>query len=310
MELAHFEYRKVLIRGVWDDAHTIYLGPRTRDGASGYYVITPLMRDEGGSTVLVNRGFVSTGHIKTDASTATAVPGPEPVEVVGLLRAQEPKGVFSAQNDPEQGLWVWEDVDAMALHAGGEQRGVQPVYVESIFGEKFRNYIELLSHLLIPLSMHTGWDLDRGRANVVRGYSPWSIASCLYLEHAATLWNSDVSQPSYRVHRPFVLNTLTVIESDLDLHRGLCSFEVVIGEGHDLVTHNILLVGCCIHMSLCFYLICVGSSHSAYLNPTTTSSGDVYAITLLRALRSEATLCITSSPPAYINKWFCGNLYL
>lgn len=41
---------------------------------------------------------------------------------------------FTPENNPEKGEWYWVDVNAIAAYAGGVERGVQPVYVEAVFG--------------------------------------------------------------------------------------------------------------------------------------------------------------------------------
>jgi surfeit locus 1 family protein len=52
-----------------------------------------------------------------------------------MLRASQPRNSFTPDNLPDQGIWYWTDVAAMAQYAGGEHAGVQPVFVEQIFGE-------------------------------------------------------------------------------------------------------------------------------------------------------------------------------
>lgn len=56
------EYHRVVATGVYDYAHTQYIGPRPRSvvGGSqiGYIVITPLVDPDSGRAVLVNRGWV------------------------------------------------------------------------------------------------------------------------------------------------------------------------------------------------------------------------------------------------------------
>ncbi|KDQ17754.1 hypothetical protein BOTBODRAFT_105153 [Botryobasidium botryosum FD-172 SS1] len=134
--LPEFAFRKVLLRGTWDHAHTILVGPRTRENVLGYHVVTPLVRPDGASTVLVDRGFVArefheipseyispTGDYREQAE----------VEVVGMLRNQQEKGTFTPENVPEKGEWYWMDVERIKEHAGGEAAGVQPVFIQEIF---------------------------------------------------------------------------------------------------------------------------------------------------------------------------------
>ena len=124
-----FAYRKVILEGHWDAEHAILLGPRVRNGTNGYHLVVPLVREDG-STVLVDRGFVSKERV--DECKNYLEDGE--VEILGMLRTSHVRNNFTPDNHPEKGEWYWADVDAMAEYAGGEKAGVQPVLVEEIFG--------------------------------------------------------------------------------------------------------------------------------------------------------------------------------
>ena len=128
-----FIYRKVYIKGRWDHAHTILLGPRVLDGQSGFHVVTPLIRSDG-STILVNRGFIAPDI----ADAGSWSKDDENVEVLGMLRTTEKRNNFTPDNIPDKGVWYWADVPSMAEYAGGSEANVQPVFVDEIFGEKLR----------------------------------------------------------------------------------------------------------------------------------------------------------------------------
>ncbi|KDR85431.1 hypothetical protein GALMADRAFT_84226 [Galerina marginata CBS 339.88] len=126
--IPEFVFRRVLLRGKLDHAHTMLLSPRVREGVHGVHVVTPLVR-ENGSTVLVDRGFVSRDCISfIDSQQDTGE-----VEVLGMLRTSQPRNLFTPDNAPAQGKWYWTDVEKMSEYAGGEAAGVQPVFVEQIF---------------------------------------------------------------------------------------------------------------------------------------------------------------------------------
>ncbi|THH09605.1 hypothetical protein EW145_g1898 [Phellinidium pouzarii] len=129
--LSDFAFRKVRVKGRWDHAHTILIGPRVRDGTKGVNVISPLVRTDG-STVLVDRGFVSDEHIN-DQQWRNSTQDSEEVEVLGMLRMSQKRNHFTPDNHPEKGEWYWVDVDALAENAGGKAAEVQPVFVEAIF---------------------------------------------------------------------------------------------------------------------------------------------------------------------------------
>ncbi len=81
------QWRRVTAQGRYDEAHQMLVRNRPLDGATGYYVLTPLVTDEG-PALLVNRGWVPVG--------ATARPRPDVpptpsglVTVVGRVRPSE-----------------------------------------------------------------------------------------------------------------------------------------------------------------------------------------------------------------------------
>ncbi|KAF8735214.1 hypothetical protein AX14_002479 [Amanita brunnescens Koide BX004] len=126
--IPEFAFRKVMLNGKWDHAHTMLVGPRVREGVHGVHVVTPLVR-ENGSTILVDRGFVSNERLadsafRNEQGEAT---------IFGLLRTSQPRNYFTPDNEPEKGKWYWTDVPAMAEYAGGDASGVQEVFVEQIF---------------------------------------------------------------------------------------------------------------------------------------------------------------------------------
>ena len=110
----------------------LLLGPRVRDGVIGYHVVVPLVRPDG-STVLVDRGFVKKELAPYAKQNLAADTGE--VEVLGMLRTAEVRNNFTPENHPDKGEWYWADVEAMAVHAGGDEAGVQPVLIEQVFGE-------------------------------------------------------------------------------------------------------------------------------------------------------------------------------
>ena len=125
-----FVYRRVTLRGKWDHAHSILLGPRVMDGKNGFHLLTPLVRTDG-STVLVDRGFISE---PIAAKRKFSAPEGE-VEIHGVLRESQARNSFTPDNNAEKGEWYWADVPTMANYAGGESSNVQPVLIEEIFGE-------------------------------------------------------------------------------------------------------------------------------------------------------------------------------
>lgn len=127
--VSEFSYRKVLMKGKWDHDHAMFLGPRVYDGTNGFHLVEPLVRTDG-TTVLVDRGFVSQEQVDSKAYLQDT----NEVEVLGMLRTGHVRNSFTPDNSPQEGKWYWADITTMAEYAGGEQAAVQPVYIEQIFG--------------------------------------------------------------------------------------------------------------------------------------------------------------------------------
>ncbi|KAF7347657.1 SURF1-like protein [Mycena venus] len=126
--IPEFVFRKVFLRGKWDHAHSMLVGPSTRDGVHGAHVLTPLIREDG-STIIVDRGFIS-----KEFDLQSVPQDNSEVEILGMLRTSQVRNTFTPDNRPERGEWYWKDLDAMADYAGGAKANVQPVLVEEIFG--------------------------------------------------------------------------------------------------------------------------------------------------------------------------------
>jgi surfeit locus 1 family protein len=96
----------------------------------GYWVITPLAREDG-TTVLVNRGFVPPDK-HDPASWETR--SPSPVTVTGLLRMSEPGGAFLRLNDPASDRWFSRDVAAIGASRGLAK--VAPYFIDAERGPR------------------------------------------------------------------------------------------------------------------------------------------------------------------------------
>ncbi|CAG8492535.1 1494_t:CDS:2 [Funneliformis caledonium] len=134
--LKDYLYRRVKTSGHFRHDQELYLGPRTFNNQLGYYVITPIER-ENGTTVLVKRGWIS--KEKLDPSTRPAGQIKDNVIIEGLLKGSEKKSWFVPENSPEKNQWCWLDIDTMA-----QRTGAQPVMIEqSLEGSPF-----LTNHLI------------------------------------------------------------------------------------------------------------------------------------------------------------------
>lgn len=95
--------------------HGLAPGETPGRALQGYYVITPFIRDDGG-TVLVNRGFVPTELKAQGDRTSGLIEGE--TTVTGILRASEPRTMFVPAPDPVRGEWFNRDVAGIAAARG------------------------------------------------------------------------------------------------------------------------------------------------------------------------------------------------
>lgn len=130
-----FEHRRFRLKGHFDYAQEMFLGPRLRNGELGYLVIVPFVRSDGGQPILVQRGWIhkdkvipSTRHKGYLAHLA--LPQGE-VTIDAMFRVMPKK--LAMQYDHEKGsrLFHVPDVEAMA-----EQTGALPVFAQVIYSLK------------------------------------------------------------------------------------------------------------------------------------------------------------------------------
>jgi surfeit locus 1 family protein len=127
-----YEYRAVELEGRFrhaDEVHvyTALSSPRGAHGGPGWWVMTPLELD-GGGTVFVNRGFVPESH--KDAATRPEGQVTGDVEISGLVRMAEPQGPFIPDDEPDNNVWFTRDPARMAA-ALGLEGPVAPFFIDA-----------------------------------------------------------------------------------------------------------------------------------------------------------------------------------
>lgn len=104
------DYTRVLVVGTYKHEEERYLHTVV-DGQEGWNVLTPLVTSSG-DTVLINRGFVPSDRKAPTTRKEGLISGT--VEILGVVHTSEPKGWFTANNDPIGNRWFWLDVPALA----------------------------------------------------------------------------------------------------------------------------------------------------------------------------------------------------
>ena len=104
-------FRPVKATGRYDYDHQIILTARSRDGAPGVYIVTPLIPDSGGPAVLVNRGWV----YSPDAATIS-IPTwyePEHASVEGYARPIPVRETSDPRSQTNP--MAWRDLDSARI---------------------------------------------------------------------------------------------------------------------------------------------------------------------------------------------------
>lgn len=106
-------YHPIVVKGQWLNLRRIRMAPRTYSGQVGYHLIVPL-RLENGLVMMVNRGFVKDGAaiIPEDERTIATISG------IARIPEPEKSSRFTPENVPNKGVWVWNDLAAMAHEIG------------------------------------------------------------------------------------------------------------------------------------------------------------------------------------------------
>ena len=149
-----YMYRRFLVRGTLQPQKSVLIGPKKYGDVMGYHLIMPLVRSpEPGapstaspSTVLINLGFISNEAAGSYRSLPFSSSSPVKVKssppesngneaiIEALIPAPQAANWFTPENKPEQGEWVWADVQALTQYAGGEDANVVPLLMEEVFG--------------------------------------------------------------------------------------------------------------------------------------------------------------------------------
>lgn len=66
VKLEDYQFRKVEVRGTYVPTYTIYLDNKINRGRAGYQIITPVKLGESSMHVLINRGWVAAGRIRSE----------------------------------------------------------------------------------------------------------------------------------------------------------------------------------------------------------------------------------------------------
>ncbi len=125
VKTASHEYLHVRASGIFLPASQTRVQALTEFGP-GFWLLAPLRQNDG-SIILVNRGFIAADPPERLVSAHGLPAGP--VTVTGLLRMSEPRGSFLRRNDPKADRWYSRDVPAIAAARGLTR--VTPYFIDA-----------------------------------------------------------------------------------------------------------------------------------------------------------------------------------
>ena len=85
------DFRPVVVRGRYALDRQLLVDNRIHQGRAGYHALTPLLLEDGDAVVLVNRGWLPMGQLRT---MLPPLPGPEDVVHIAGIIARLPEKVF------------------------------------------------------------------------------------------------------------------------------------------------------------------------------------------------------------------------
>lgn len=111
------EGQPVQLQGHYDHRKEMLVGPRQRDGQTGYHVITPFYTNDGPG-ILVNRGWISKSfaHVRSRAASTTNSVS----QIFGLLRRTTVRNLFTPGNNYAKHEYYFVDIEEMSRITGTE----------------------------------------------------------------------------------------------------------------------------------------------------------------------------------------------
>jgi surfeit locus 1 family protein len=124
-EFRHVKFFAAFVPGAEALVYTSGSALRRDVSGPGYWAFAPAQLATGG-IVVVNRGFVPEG--RQDPATRAVPTAAGRADFVGAMRWPEPRGMFSAKDDPARNVWFTRDPAGIAAAKGWGE--VAPFYIE------------------------------------------------------------------------------------------------------------------------------------------------------------------------------------
>ena len=120
LDIAALEFRPFRLTGRFDHDREAWVftslsEPEGAEGGPGYWIVTPLALD-GGGTVWVNRGFAPQDRHEIAARGETL--SAEPQTIIGLLRPDDARSLFTPDDSPQTNVFYRRNVAALSAAKG------------------------------------------------------------------------------------------------------------------------------------------------------------------------------------------------
>jgi surfeit locus 1 family protein len=128
-ELVEMEYRKVVVSGFFDFQHEIYLQNQAWDNLPGYRVVTPLVLENNGGIVFIDRGWI--GLEDLDQINRINQEYDQLQEINGIIRKSQSGDDFgirsTIENQNENGFYLFINLEQLQSGLGED---IYPIYVQ------------------------------------------------------------------------------------------------------------------------------------------------------------------------------------
>ena len=131
LDIAALGFRRFRLTGRFDHGREAWVftsltNPRGAERGPGYWIVTPLAL-EGGGTVWVNRGFAP--HGRHDVAARSEKLSGELQTIVGLLRPDDARSAFTPDDSPQTNVFYRRNVAALSA-AKGVARPLAPFTID------------------------------------------------------------------------------------------------------------------------------------------------------------------------------------
>lgn len=158
-DLIDMEYRKIMVEGIYDFDHEVYLQNQVYENLPGYHVLTPLIINDGAAAVIINRGWIPLDY--SEAEIKNIQPGGKQ-RVDGLIRlalndTTFENGLGTLEADGSILFWKYINLEQLAKQIPYD---IEPIYIEKKAGQGTEYPIIAFKEIEITQGSHLGYAIQ------------------------------------------------------------------------------------------------------------------------------------------------------